>query len=1056
MRSTKKILASALAVCMLASSGVVSAFAAPAAGETGAATNPYAEAAHALDAEYSYDGDDLGANYSPEKTVFKLWSPNATEVTLNRFATGSDSEPGAKNLGSVQMTKLEQDDKFTGVWTATVTGDIVNTYYTYTVTAPNPVTGETQTAETQDVYSVATGVNGDRSMVCDLSKTNPEGWNSDKHVVLDKQTDSQVWEIHVKDFSWDENSGVSENNRGKYMAFTETGTTLNNEGQVSTCIDYLKQLGITTVQINPFYDFHTIDEAGDDDQFNWGYDPENYNVPEGSYSSNPYDGNVRIKECKSMIKALHDAGISVVMDVVYNHTYSCDKSDSCFQASVPYYYHRVMANGTFSNGSGCGNEVSSDFAMTRKYILDSCMYWINEYHIDGFRFDLMGLIDTETMNLLREQMDKVDTRLTVWGEGWTGGTSSYEKKTCTGATFYPAIQRFAAQLDSRIAFFNDEIRDGIKGKYDAITNRGFVAGNAEQFKGVARGARANTYGTTAWKAQAPEQCVTYAACHDNATLYDQLVASATKSSYGTRDDDAVRMSKSAAAVLNTSQGITFYLAGDEMARTKFGDTNSYKSSPEINKINWQNIVDYADLVSYYQGMIKIKNAFTPFTASDNSYAESFDFFGKNLSGMSNTMVYVATNDQEGEWKKMAVIHNGGSADANITVGDTSVTDWVVIADDKTAGLEKIKEVKGSKFAVPGRSSLIAVDKESFEAADLNDGRGTVVVNFVHENGTKLADSVTIKGELGTGYQTVPSAAVENIFVVKAVEGDATGVYSEEPKEVTYVYTNYVPESIQKYGDVDGNGVVNISDATELQKILAGISNRDKTNFDFDYNGSVNINDVTMLMKYLAGYSVSQGTVKVNHYYFDAEGSKKELTASTEIKGRVGDEFTTSKFKVMGYAIDEERYPAITSGKFRFGSTLNIDYYYKPGSLDVKLHLKHTTENWTPYLWIWGSTLKGVDSGNYTGGNWNTQPPAPLNPDTGWFEYGFTYSGSGTYNVIVTNNKASQTKDYKGFVDNELWIIIDDSKLDSGKYLDIYTENPEENPNAPKADFFFGN
>ena len=1054
MKSTKKIIASALAACMLASSGVVSGFAA-ASGEAVAA-NAYAAAAKAMDAQYMYDGDDLGATYSPNGTVFKLWSPSATEVKLNRYATGSDKEPGAKNLGTVNMTKLMDGDNWTGVWTATVKGDIVNTYYTYTVTAANPVTGASQTAETQDVYSVATGVNGDRSMVCDLSKTAPEGWENDRHVLLDKQTDSQVWEIHVKDFSWDENSGVSAANRGKYMAFTETGTTLNGEGQISTCIDYLKNLGITTVQINPFYDFHTVDEAGDDDQFNWGYDPENYNVPEGSYSSNPYDGNVRIKECKAMIQALHEAGISVVMDVVYNHTYSCDKNDSCFQASVPYYYHRVNNNGTFSNGSGCGNEVSSDFAMTRKYILDSCMYWINEYHIDGFRFDLMGLIDTETMNILRERMDQVDSRLTVWGEGWTGGSSSHEAKTCTGAKFYPAVQRYASQLDSRIAFFNDEIRDGIKGKFDAITNKGFVAGNAEQFKAVARGARANTYGTTAWKSQAPEQTVTYAACHDNATLYDQLIASATKSEYGTRDDDAVKMSKSAAAILNTSQGITFYLAGDEMARTKFGDTNSYKSSPEINKINWQNTVDYADLVSYYQGMIKIKKSFTPFTASDNSYAESFDFFGKNLDGMSNTMAYVATNNTPGEWNKMAVMHNGGSSSANITIGDSSVKEWVVIADDKTAGLSKIKEVKGSKFTLPARSSMIAVDKASFEAADLEDGRGKVVVNYVHENGTKLADSVTIMGDVGTGYQTVPSAAVENIYVVKYTRGNIYGRFTQEPQEVTYIYTNYVPESIRQYGDVDGNGVVNISDATELQKILAGLSDKDKTNLDFDYNGVVNISDVTMLMKYLAGYSVSQGTVKVNHYYYDNNGEKKNLTASTELKGRVGDDFTTGKFKVMGYAIDDSKYPAITEGKFRFGSPLVIDYYYIPGSLDVKLHLKHTEQSWTPYLWIWGSTLNGVDSGNYTGGNWNNQPAAPLNPDTGWFEYGFTYAGSGTYNVIVTNNKATQTKDYKGFVDNELWIIIDDSRLDTGKYLDIYTENPEENPNAPKADFFFGN
>ena len=316
MRAAKKIVSSVLAVCMLASTGAVSAFAAQTDEPAGATPNPYVVACEALDAEYTYTGNDLGAVYSPEKTVFKVWSPTATEVTLNRYATGSDSEEGAADLGSVPMEKLMDGDKWTGVWTATAEGDIVDTYYTYTITSAHPQSGALQTAETQDVYSVATGVNGRRSMVCDLSKTNPEGWDNDTHVVPEKQTDSTVWELHVKDFSWDTDSGISRANRGKYLAFTETGTTLKNEGQIATCIDYLKELGVTTVQLNPFYDFQSINEAGDGSQFNWGYDPQNYNVPEGSYSSNPYDGNVRINECKQMIQALHNAGISVVMDVV--------------------------------------------------------------------------------------------------------------------------------------------------------------------------------------------------------------------------------------------------------------------------------------------------------------------------------------------------------------------------------------------------------------------------------------------------------------------------------------------------------------------------------------------------------------------------------------------------------------------------------------------------------------------------------------------------------------------------------------------------------------------
>ncbi len=1049
MRSTKKIIASALAVCMLASASVVSGFAATAPDGSSAAVNNYAQAARELGTNYGYDGDDLGAVYTPQKTVFKIWSPTATEVILNRYATGSDSELGAADLGKITMTKLMDGSRWTGVWTATVNGDIVNTYYTYTVTAKAPYGDEVQTAETQDIYSVATGVNGKRSMVCDLSKTNPSGWDSDKHVLLDKQTDSQVWEIHVKDFSYDKNSGVSDSNRGKYLAFTETGTTLNNEGNVSTCVDYLKQLGVTTVQINPFYDFQSINEAGSDEQFNWGYDPQNYNVPEGSYSSNPYDGNVRINECKQMIKALHDAGISVVMDVVYNHTYSCGKDDSCFQASVPYYYHRVKADGTFSNGSGCGNEVSSDFLMTRKYIIDSCMYWINEYHVDGFRFDLMGLIDTETMNLIRDEMDKVDPRLTIWGEGWTGGTSTYERTTCTGATYYQAIQRNAAKLNERVAFFNDKIRDGIKGSVFDIKEKGFIAGNAENAKNVGSGFLANTTINNGWKALSPAQVVSYAACHDNATLYDQLTASATGDEYGKRNEYGVRLSKMASAVLNTSQGATFYLAGDEMARTKFGDTNSYKSSPEINKINWKNLVGYGDLVSYYQGMIKIKKNFTPFNTDTNDYAKAFNFFGKNLSGMANSFSYVVTNDVEGEWNKVAVIHNGGSNQINSTLGDTSVSEWVVIADANVAGLDAIRTVKGSKFTVPANSSIVAVDKESFDKVALEDGRGTVTVNFTNEKGAKLAESVTLKGNIGAGYQTTPSEAVPNIYVVESVKGSETGVFSNTPQEVTYVYGNYVPESITKYGDVNGDGKVNISDATALQKILAGSLKQDKTNFDFNYDGSVNISDVTMLMKHISGYSVAQGNVQVNYYYYDSKGDRKNLTSSVELSGRVGDDFTTSEYKVMGYDLDETKLPEITEGKFRYGAKLVVNYYYVAGSLDVKLHLKHTSAEWTPWLWIWGADLEGKDKGNYSGGTWPGKT-ATLNSDTGWYDYDFTYSGAGSYNVIVSNNKATQTKDYKGFVENEMWITIDDSKLDTGDYLTFYTDNPEVNPNAPIA------
>ena len=1057
MRTTKKIVSSVLAVCMLASTSAISAFAAQADEEVGATPNPYLVAVEALDAEYTYTGNDLGAVYSPEQTVFKVWSPTATEVTLNRFATGSDSEEGAENLGTVAMEKLMKGDgSWTGVWTATVTGDIVDTYYTYTIKCIHPKSGAAQTAETQDVYSVATGVNGRRSMVCDLSKTNPDGWENDTHVVPEKQTDSTVWELHVKDFSWDPASGVSEENRGKFLAFTENGTTLNGEGELATCIDYLKELGVTTVQLNPFYDFQSINEAGSNTQFNWGYDPQNYNVPEGSYSSNPYDGNVRIRECKAMIQALHNAGISVVMDVVYNHTFSNSKDDSCFQATVPDYYYRMTKTGAFSNGSGVGNEVSSERAMTRKYIIDSIMHWVNEYHVDGFRFDLMGLMDTETLNLIRQAMDEVDTRLTTWGEGWTGGTSTYPGTTCTGAKYYQGVQKNAKELNSRVAFFNDVVRNGIKGTVFDITEKGYIAGNAEYAKNVRSGVRANTTEAQGWTALAPEQCVTYADCHDNATIYDQIAASYTKDEYGVRNDKAVKVNKFAAGILYTSQGVTFTLAGEEMGRTKYGDTNSYKSSPEINKIQWQNLVDYADLISYYKGMMKIKKAFSPLRAADNSYADKFSFYGK-ATDMIGYLAYTITNDRPGEWNKMAVIHNSTERTQNVTLKDDTVgTDfeWVVIAKGDIAGVTSLGTVTGKKFSVPPQSTLVAVDKAGYEAAGITENTGRVVVDYKYKDGTKLADSAVLYGEIGKYYVASPSASVNNTYEVQSVEGNVNGVYTEEEQHVTYVYGDYIPENIRNFADINQDGSITLDDVTEFQRILAEFREAPAGyNLDFDGDGVVSINDATMLQKYLAEYRVSEGTVIINYYYDDADGTQKKLTDTITINGRVGDPFTSEQYYVMGYQLDESRLPKKTEGTIPYGKPLYVNYYYIQGSPAVSLHFKHSGAlTWAPTLWIWGSGLDGKDSSfNATGGTWPGRA-ATKNEATGWYDYNFDYEGAGTYNVIVSNSGKNQTADCKGFGYNEMWCVIDDSKIEGGNYVTFYDADPDTNPDAKVIPF----
>ena len=383
----------------------------------------------------TYDKNDLGFTYSKESTTFKVWAPAASSVLLKMYATGSSEEDGAAVIAIKKMVY----DENTGVWEKTVEGDLHGIYYTYVVQ------NGSNSNETQDVYSKATGVNSKRSMVVDLKRTNPEGWENDKHIFVKEQTNAIVWEVHVRDFSSSNTSGISKQNRGKYLAFTEKDTTIPCTN-APTCLNYLKSLGITHVQLNPVFDFGSVDEVTGV-QYNWGYDPVNYNVPEGSYSTDPYHGEVRIKEFKEMVKSLHEAGIGVVMDVVYNHMYS--GGDSCFEKTVPDYYFRKQGH-RYLNSSGCGNVTASEKLMFRKFMIDSLRYWVEEYHIDGFRFDLMACHDVDTMNEIREELDKIDRRILMYGEPWTAdnGDNGISGEDCCS-------KQNAKKLSSRIAMFND-------------------------------------------------------------------------------------------------------------------------------------------------------------------------------------------------------------------------------------------------------------------------------------------------------------------------------------------------------------------------------------------------------------------------------------------------------------------------------------------------------------------------------------------------------------------------------------------------------------------------
>ncbi|MBQ3418057.1 MAG: type I pullulanase [Ruminococcus sp.] len=1044
MKTTKKVISLVLTLALVVTMFSVAVFSASA-----APWNNYSKAAAALDTDYAYDGE-LGAIYSPESTTFKVWAPLATQVALNLYATGSDKEEGAQNLGTTDMEKLMDGDTWTGVWTATVEGDKAGTYYTYTITNPDHIynSSKTVTRETQDVYSHAVGVNGDRSMVVDLDSTDPAGWENDSHVFTDQQTDAIIWEVQVKDFSFNENSGVSDANRGKFLAFTETGTTLNGEGQIATCIDYLKSLGITHVQINPFYDFATVNEAIDTtNQFNWGYDPKNYGVPEGSFSSNPFDGNVRINECKQMIQALHNAGIGVIMDVVYNHTYSYD---SCFTCSVPEYYYRMTASGGYSNQSGCGNDTASERAMYRKYMRDMLAYWTNEYHIDGYRFDLMGVHDGETMTMIREDMDAIDSRIIMYGEGWSGGTV-FDPKTCSGTDTYMCTQDNAKKLPSRIGFFNDQIRDGIKGGvFDGATAKGFVNSKLNCRPDVAFGIRANSVGSARWRSTAPEQTVTYASCHDNMTLYDKLAAADQKTEsidYRKRYAGAIKANKLASAIINSSQGIDFMLAGEEMGRSKDGDENSYKSAPTLNMIDWSLLVTNADLVSYYKGMIELRKAFSPITAArSDTDDDSYEFtFSESPGSTGYYICYEVDSTVEGEWNKVAFLFNGRDIDATLKLKATDTTtedtEWVIIADGTVAGVTAIGENKGLSFNVPACSAVIAVEKNTFEAANVQSDFGKVNVSNVDGKGNLLS-SYTLIGSVGEGYQTSPDNAIPIKYDLKSVDGAESGVFTKEEQAVTYHFGDFVPSSLQvPNGDVDDDGVLSIIDATRIQKHLAQLKMLDDEHLkrgDYDYDKVTSVIDATLLQKFLAGMNVAIRTVTTNYIGTNESGVDKRIASSVVKEYRLGTEYTTEPLAVAYYALDET--PANASGVVSADTTVTYHYTYHVD--DVVIHVKHGGDlDWTPYLWAWGRGTTDVPA-------YSSWPGYAMKDadENGWATTTFPVPGGLDYYIIISNNGSDQTSDVGPikFADYpEIWVVIDDANVENGtEFIKYYNYNPD--------------
>ena len=631
--------------------------------------------------QFTYNGDDLGANWSKEITVFKLWAPTAEDVQVALYRSGT---AGTDDLiKTVAMVRKDQ-----GVWAAEIFGDWNGVYYTYLV----KVNGKQ--VEAVDPYARTTGVNGNRGMIIDLRSTDPDGWTEDQNPnPLKSYTDAVLYELHVRDFSIGENSGVSEANRGKFLALTEKGTKTPNG--TATGLDYLKSLGITHLHLLPIYDYGSVDESKlDQAQFNWGYDPVNYNTPEGSYSTDPYNGAVRVAELKKAVRALHDNGISVVMDVVYNHVF--EAGNFCFNQIVPGYFSRSNPDGSNSNGSGCGNDTASERPMVRKFIVDSIVYWQDQYHLDGFRFDLVGLLDTKTINALVDAVHLNHPDVIFYGEGWTMNTAVEPGN-------FMATQ-LNATMTPKFAYFSDTIRDLLAGRNGETL--GFVSGLKGKEEPLARCFAA----TPSW-CPSPAQTVNYASCHDNYTLVDKLTITRGDAS----NDDLLRMNLLAASIYMTSQGIPFIHAGEEFLRSKVDENgrrieNSYNSSDFVNKIRWELLEAQtnATAVDYYRGLIQFRKAHAALRLSTATEV------AKNVTykWITNELVLFEIKGSDsvpGETaESIIVIFNATTEPKMIdfSAHDIDEGEWSVYINDRYAGTEILETIRDGKVTVAPISAMV--------------------------------------------------------------------------------------------------------------------------------------------------------------------------------------------------------------------------------------------------------------------------------------------------------------------------------------------------------------
>ena len=613
--------------------------------------------------KYNYKGE-LGVSLSAAGTVFKLWSPIADKVDLRLFENSTEG----KAEGIFPMEK-----KTKGVWEYKTDKKLSGKYYDYVLII------EGKESISSDPYAKACGINGIRSMVIDLNETNPKEWENDK--APEREVEDIIYELHVKEFSYAEESGFPENVRGKYKAFTVDNTSLRNEGKIPTGLNYIRELGVNHIQLMPVYDYASVNEDGTGAQFNWGYDPLNYNIPDGSYSTDAANGEVRIIEFKEMIQALHKKGFRVIMDVVYNHTFDLNTS---LQKTMPYYHYRVDEKGDLSDGSACGNDIASEMPMTEKYIIDSVLYWAEEYHIDGFRFDLMGLLTVDVMNKIQKALDEKYGRgeKLIYGEPWSA-EDSYMEKGVEGS-----YKKNIEKLDEYIGIFSDDIRDSVKGHVFYENEAGFVNGDVDFIDNIEKGL--TSFGVS------PKHIISYVSCHDNHTLWDKLSI--------TTKDVAKRLKqyKLAAAIYMSCQGRIFIYSGEEFLRTKNGEHNTFNMPIELNRLDWKLAEENKDMVEYYKALIKLRKELTGLCDKAADAGKNIETFIKNKGLLGVKVVNKTIRTTEPLYKEAVIIFNANDEAVKVKLPEG---EYNILLDSDSFGKGACDEILKGEIEVQGSSAV---------------------------------------------------------------------------------------------------------------------------------------------------------------------------------------------------------------------------------------------------------------------------------------------------------------------------------------------------------------